>query len=272
MTPAGCCYRYFHWQCAWPGRAKRCSMRLSAATTASPTSSWAATTQASVATTGLTMRRRLCGSTRKISGLRCLRMRRWSTCRRQVSAHPDVLDCKRFGAPPCTTIPHTHTPLSRTRRRAAGQFLPADRVPNGAATASISGTQFRALMASGDPIPPWYSDSAVIRLLRAASPPRHQRGFVLFFTGLSGSGKTTIAGAVAARLGTLLPTRRVRLLDGDDVRTHLSKVRKCAPSASEVAKGPRRTLLLRFCFYLMHAFTRRGLGFHSRTESLTSLD
>src|SRR5213594_1754001 len=46
-------------------------------------------------------------------------------------------------------------------------------------------------------------------------------GFVVWFTGLSGAGKSTIANALQSEL-----TRRGRhseLLDGDEVRTHLSK-------------------------------------------------
>lgn len=47
------------------------------------------------------------------------------------------------------------------------------------------------------------------------------QGYVLWFTGLSGAGKSTIATRVVARLTELgVP---VELLDGDEVRTHLSK-------------------------------------------------
>lgn len=48
-----------------------------------------------------------------------------------------------------------------------------------------------------------------------------KKGFVLWFTGLSGSGKSTLSSRVAARLveGGLA----VEVLDGDEVRTHLSK-------------------------------------------------
>jgi sulfate adenylyltransferase len=44
----------------------------------------------------------------------------------------------------------------------------------------------------------------------------------VFFTGLSGSGKTTITSALIEALQSLLPTRRITVLDGDVVRTHLS--------------------------------------------------
>ena len=47
------------------------------------------------------------------------------------------------------------------------------------------------------------------------------RGFTVWFTGLSGSGKTTISEIVRERL--LAQGHRVELLDGDVVRTNLSK-------------------------------------------------
>src|SRR2546427_11540443 len=58
----------------------------------------------------------------------------------------------------------------------------------------------------------------------ALGPPRGgamSKGFVVWFTGLSGAGKSTIAGALQAELARR--GRHVELLDGDEVRTHLSK-------------------------------------------------
>jgi sulfate adenylyltransferase len=57
--------------------------------------------------------------------------------------------------------------------------------------------------------------------LRRAQPPREAQGFTVFLTGLSGSGKSTIASALRARL-TETTGRPVTLLDGDLVRRHLS--------------------------------------------------
>ncbi len=57
--------------------------------------------------------------------------------------------------------------------------------------------------------------------VRRGYPPRNEQGLTLFFTGLSGAGKSTIARAVADRL-SLDTSRRVSLLDGDVVRHHLS--------------------------------------------------
>jgi adenylylsulfate kinase len=50
---------------------------------------------------------------------------------------------------------------------------------------------------------------------------RRDRGVVVWFTGLSGAGKTTITNALAPELLAL--GRKVEILDGDIVRTHLSK-------------------------------------------------
>ena len=52
----------------------------------------------------------------------------------------------------------------------------------------ISGTKFRALLEAGDDIPAWFSEPTVMDILYKAYPPRHKRGLVLFFYGLSGSG------------------------------------------------------------------------------------
>ncbi len=106
---------------------------------------------------------------------------------------------------------------------AQDRYLPADKVPKGAETRSISGTQFRKMMATGEEIPAWFSDPDVIKILREVSPPLPRRGFTVFFSGLSGSGKSTIAAALAEKLRSVLPTRHLTMLDGDVVRTHLSK-------------------------------------------------
>ncbi len=67
----------------------------------------------------------------------------------------------------------------------------------------------------------WFSYPAVLSELQRFHPPRHKRGFTIFFTGLSGAGKSTIAQALQARLMEVCD-RPVTLLDGDAVRKHLS--------------------------------------------------
>jgi len=86
---------------------------------------------------------------------------------------------------------------------------------------NISGTELRSKLFAGSAIPEWFSYPSVVALLRATYPPRLKQGFTLFFTGLSGAGKSTVANAV--RIALLEEgSRPVTLLDGDEVRTHLS--------------------------------------------------
>ncbi len=86
---------------------------------------------------------------------------------------------------------------------------------------SISGTEFRRRLQEGIGIPEWYSYPEVVSELRRTHPARHKPGFTVFFTGLSGAGKSTIANALMVKLMEL-GGRSVTLLDGDIVRKHLS--------------------------------------------------
>jgi len=70
-------------------------------------------------------------------------------------------------------------------------------------------------------VPDWFTPPAVAAELRRARPPRSQRGLVIFLTGLSGSGKSTIARALHEAL-LERGDRTVSLLDGDLVRQLLS--------------------------------------------------
>ncbi len=89
-------------------------------------------------------------------------------------------------------------------------------------THSISGTQVREeYLAKGKLLPEWFSRREVAAVLRDAYPPRHKQGVCIWFTGLSGSGKSTIANVLKVRLEE--SGRQVTVLDGDVVRTHLSK-------------------------------------------------
>ena len=105
---------------------------------------------------------------------------------------------------------------------AEGVYKPADEVGPEEEVLSISGTELRRRLAAGEDIPEWFSYSEVIEELYHTHPPRSGQGFAVFLTGLSGSGKSTIANAVQSRLMELT-TRPVTLLDGDVVRMHLSK-------------------------------------------------
>ena len=85
----------------------------------------------------------------------------------------------------------------------------------------ISGTQLREKLNSGDEIPEWFTYPEITEELRKTYPPKLRRGFTIFFTGLSGSGKSTIAKSLYSKLMED-GSRPVTLLDGDIVRTNLS--------------------------------------------------
>ena len=97
-------------------------------------------------------------------------------------------------------------------------YAAVDEVPAGTKTADISGTQVRDnYLAKGLPLPEWFSRPAVAEILNEANPPRFQQGITLWFTGLSGSGKSTVAHATIERLAEF--GRNCSLLDGDEIRT-----------------------------------------------------
>ena len=101
------------------------------------------------------------------------------------------------------------------------QYYPANEVPEGGTVLDISGTELRRRLREGLDIPEWFSFPEVVTELRRTSPPRAKQGFTVFFTGLSGSGKSTIANALMVKLMEM-GGRPVTLLDGDVVRKHLS--------------------------------------------------
>jgi sulfate adenylyltransferase len=101
------------------------------------------------------------------------------------------------------------------------QYFPEDEVEKGARTLDISGTELRRRLQEGADIPDWFSFPTVVAELRRTHPPRHKQGFTVFFTGLSGSGKSTVANALMVKLMEM-GGRPVTLLDGDLVRKHLS--------------------------------------------------
>ena len=102
------------------------------------------------------------------------------------------------------------------------RYTPVDEVPAGVKTADISGTQVRDnYLAKGLQLPEWFSRPAVAEILNETSPPKFRQGLTIWFTGLSGSGKSTVAHALIERLAEF--GRNVSALDGDEIRTHLSK-------------------------------------------------
>ncbi|TCP44198.1 bifunctional sulfate adenylyltransferase/adenylylsulfate kinase [Rhodovulum marinum] len=128
------------------------------------------------------------------------------------------------------------------------QYEPADEIEEGLTVLNISGTELRRRLAEGLEIPDWFSFPEVVNELRKTRPPRSQQGFTVFFTGLSGSGKSTIANALMVKLMEM-GGRPVTLLDGDVVRKHLSSelgfskehrdinIRRIGYVASEITKN-----------------------------------
>ena len=103
-----------------------------------------------------------------------------------------------------------------------GRYEEASRIPDGAQVASISGTQVRSdYLNRGRQLPEWFTRPEVADILSESYPPRHRQGVCLWFTGLSGAGKSTTAEVLTILL--LEHGRQVTVLDGDVVRTHLSK-------------------------------------------------
>ena len=86
---------------------------------------------------------------------------------------------------------------------------------------TISGTQLRDILDKGKSIPEWFTYNEIAQELIKSRPPVDKRGFTIFFTGLSGSGKSTIANGILIKL-LEEGSRPVTLLDGDIVRTNLS--------------------------------------------------
>ncbi len=102
------------------------------------------------------------------------------------------------------------------------RYEEVSRIPSQARTASISGTQVRQdYLSQGKPLPAWFTRPEVAAILADTHPPRHRQGVCIWFTGLSGAGKTTTAEVLTVLL--LEHGRQVTVLDGDVVRTHLSK-------------------------------------------------
>ena len=128
------------------------------------------------------------------------------------------------------------------------RYVPEDEAPKGARVLNISGTELRQRLNEGREVPTWFTYPEVSRELQRSYPPRHRQGFTVFFTGLSGSGKSTIANVLRVKF-LEMGGRPVTLLDGDIVRKNLSSelgfsrehrdinIRRIGYVASEITKN-----------------------------------
>jgi len=130
-------------------------------------------------------------------------------------------------------------------------FEEQHRVPAGTRIATLSGTQVRDdYLSNGRRLPEWFTRPETAAILSSISLPLDQQGFCLWFTGLSGAGKSTIAEILAILL--MEHGRQVTLLDGDVVRTHLSR-------GLGFSKEDRDTNILRIGFVAAEIVRHHGV-------------
>ncbi|NVJ60877.1 MAG: bifunctional sulfate adenylyltransferase/adenylylsulfate kinase [Gammaproteobacteria bacterium] len=132
------------------------------------------------------------------------------------------------------------------------EYMPIDDVEEGMTVLNISGTEVRRRLQEGLEIPDWFSYPEVVAELRKTNPPRHKQGVTVFFTGLSGAGKSTIANALMIKF-LERGNRPVTLLDGDIVRKHLS-------SELGFSKEHRNINILRIGYVASEITKNRGIA------------
>lgn len=114
----------------------------------------------------------------------------------------------------------------------ANKYVEEQAAPDNVPLLQISGTEMRERLAQGVQLPEWFTVPPVAEVMRQRFRPRNDQGFTVFLTGLSGSGKSTIAKSLAVRLRDY-GDRSVSLLDGDEVRRRLSSELTYSPEDRE---------------------------------------
>ena len=152
-----------------------------------------------------------------------------------------------------------------------GQWRASDDIPQRFRRLAMTPAEIDDLLDDGSQLPEWHTPPAVARELARARPPRRHRGFVVFFTGLSGSGKSTIARGVADALRET-GERTVTFLDGDVVRRELSagltfskadrdlNIRRIGWVAAEVARHGGLAICCPIAPYAAARATARAAG------------
>jgi len=127
------------------------------------------------------------------------------------------------------------------------KYISIEDIKKGETAMNLSGTELRSILRNGKELPDWFTFPEIAKILQDNHPKSENQGFTVFFTGLSGSGKSTIANGLMAKLLENL-NRRVTILDGDIVRQHLSSelgftkehrdlnIQRIAYVASEITK------------------------------------
>ncbi len=128
------------------------------------------------------------------------------------------------------------------------EYQTRDAVPGGTTAISFSDGEIQRRVRRGKRVPEWATFPGVMAELKKSYPSPEHQGFTVFFTGLSGAGKSTIARVLHARF-LEMGQRPVTLLDGDIVRRNLSSelnfskehrdinVRRIGFVASEITKN-----------------------------------
>ncbi len=128
------------------------------------------------------------------------------------------------------------------------EYRARSEVPEGARVLTLSGTELRRRLREGLDIPSWFSYPEVIEELRRTHPPRSRQGFTVLLVGRVGSGKSTVANILTAKL-LEYGTRNVTLLDSEAIDTYimdspprtreesLTLMRRLAFVASEISKN-----------------------------------
>ena len=130
------------------------------------------------------------------------------------------------------------------------KFEEASKVTPREKVKSLSGTKVREdYLARGKLLPKWFTRPEVAKVLAGNFPPRYRQGFCIWFTGLSGAGKSTVAESLTLKL--MEKGRQVTVLDGDVVRTHLSK-------GLGFSKEDRETNILRIGFVASEIVRHHG--------------